>query len=126
MDSATSKANLKDKEEKREMDQDHLRRKNDRQGKILIVDDEPKNIRIIEEMLAPDVYQFLTASSGKSALDKAISDSPDLILLDNTTPEFNGNEVASALKGDSRTKNIPIILVTELAELEKRNMGQEA
>jgi len=126
IESAISTTYPNDKEEKSEMDEYSFRRENDGQTKILIVDDEPKNIKTIEEMLAPDAYLFLAAGCGKDALDKAYSESPDLILLDDVMPEMNGVKVAGVLKEDSRTKDIPIILITELEGIKTRNLVSEA
>jgi len=99
---------------------------NDGQKKVLIADDEPKNIKLLEAMLAGHGYRLLTAENGQKALDKAFSENPDLILLDILMPELNGFEVTRMLKKDSRTKNIPIILVTALDGPESRNTGLEA
>jgi CheY-like chemotaxis protein len=80
--------------------------------KLLIVDDVPVNIRILEKILEP-YYRVSSATNGSDALEIAGSDnSPDLILLDIMMPVFNGYEVCKALRQNPGTKNIPVILVT--------------
>jgi len=113
-------------EEKPDLDDFSIDQENDGQKKVLIADDEPKNIKILEAMLAGHGYRLLTAGNGQEALDRAFSENPDLILLDILMPELNGFEVTRILKKDSRTKNIPIILVTALDGPESRNTGLEA
>ena len=80
--------------------------------KLLIVDDVPVNIKILEKILEPE-YGTGFATNGQDALSIARSeDPPDLILLDIMMPEFNGYEVCRALKQDDGTKDIPVIFVT--------------
>ncbi len=113
-------------EDKPILDDFSISSENDGQKKVLIADDEPKNIKLLEAMLAGQGYRLLAAENGKEALDKAFSENPDLILLDILMPGLNGFEVTRMLKKDSRTKNIPIILVTALDGPESRNTGLEA
>ncbi len=101
-------------------------REGGRRKKILIVDDEPRNIRLLEGMLAGDGGQLLSAGNGKEAVEKALSEYPDVILLDILMPEMNGFEATRILKKDPRSKNIPIILVTALDGPENRISGLEA
>ncbi len=89
---------------------------------ILVVDDVPDNIDILDTILNGE-YNIRAAISGDMALKIAASDnSPDLILLDIMMPEMNGYEICSHLKSNSRTKNIPVIFVTSKNEVidEKR------
>jgi two-component system cell cycle response regulator len=113
-------------EEKTIKDDGPIPQQNAGPKKVLMADDEPKNIAILEGMLAGHGYRLLTAENGREALDKAFSENPDLILLDILMPELNGFEVTRKLKKDPRTKNIPIILVTGLDTPESRNTGLEA
>jgi len=94
--------------------------------KVLIVDDSPVALASLSQMLSNDHYQLVQASNGKEALDKAFSEHPDLILMDIMMPELNGFEAARILKEDSRTHNIPIIMVTALDDPENKSAGQEA
>ncbi|MEO7251186.1 MAG: diguanylate cyclase [Arenimonas sp.] len=79
---------------------------------ILIVDDEIDNRQQLEEMLRPEGYLTVSAASGKQALVAVADQVPDLILLDVTMPGMDGFEVASLLKANPVTANIPIIMVT--------------
>ena len=95
-------------------------------ARILIVDDEYKNRKLLEVMLAPEGFIFLTAASGAEALASAAVESPDLILLDVMMPDMDGYEVASKLKGTIGTKNIPIIMLTALDDRNARMLGLSA
>lgn len=95
-------------------------------SKILMVDDEPRNLRILEGILAPLSYDLRMAQEGKEALDLVMVDPPDLILLDVMMPGLTGFEVCRRLKENALTQFIPIVLVTALGEREMRVMGIEA
>jgi signal transduction histidine kinase len=95
-------------------------------ARILIVDDEYKNRKLLEVMLAPDGFIFLTAASGAEALASAAVESPDLILLDVMMPDMDGYEVAFKLKATIGTKNIPIIMLTALDDRNARMLGLSA
>jgi len=83
-------------------------------ARILIVDDEKMNLKVLADLLK-DEYAPVLARSGEQALQQARGDSPpDLILLDVVMPEMGGYEVIKQLKNDDRTKNIPVIFVTAL------------
>lgn len=90
------------------------------QRTILVVDDEDKNRRVMEAMLAPLGHKTLLAQNGKEALDMASNKAIDLILLDVMMPGINGFEVAVRLKQDERTSIIPIVMVTSLRDREYR------
>ena len=98
----------------------------DSPARILIVDDEPKNRKLLEVMLAPEGFVFLTAASGEEALASAAVESPDLILLDVMMPDMDGYEVAGKIKGNIATKNIPIIMLTALDDRNARMLGLSA
>ncbi len=89
-------------------------------GKILVVDDEEKNLKLVEALLAPLSHDIIRAHDGQEALDKARSDHPDLILLDIQMPKHNGFEVAKLLKERKETSIIPIVMVTAFNEVEDR------
>jgi signal transduction histidine kinase len=93
---------------------------------ILIVDDERHNRQLLEIMLTPEGFVLLTASSGEEALAMVADDPPDLILLDVMMPGLDGYQVASRIKGDLATKNIPVILVTALSDHAARMQGLDA
>ncbi|MBD8095419.1 EAL domain-containing response regulator [Pseudomonas fluorescens] len=92
---------------------------------LLIVDDEPQVRKLLETLLQHEGYQTLTASSGEEALQLVAQHPPDLILLDIMMPGMDGYEVASQLKGNAATANIPIIMLTALSESEARISGLE-
>jgi len=94
--------------------------------KILIVDDDPTSIKLLESMLASDKYEILKACNGKDGLEHAFAHLPDLILLDVMMPDIDGFEVTRTIKRDPRTKDTPIILVTALDDPEKKAIGLEA
>ncbi|HZQ62626.1 MAG TPA: HD domain-containing phosphohydrolase [Casimicrobiaceae bacterium] len=98
-------------------------------ARILIVDDELRNIRLLESLLRPEGYDLAHACSGPEALEQLQTYTPDLILLDIMMPEMDGYELAGRLKLDPRTKPIPIIMITSLddrsARLAALNMGAE-
>lgn len=89
---------------------------------ILVVDDLPSNIEILDEILQGD-YTVKVATSGRKALDAVEADAPDLILLDIMMPDIDGYEVCRKLKADEKTKDIPIIFTTALAEIKNEEKG---
>ncbi|HCS49397.1 MAG: hypothetical protein A2V45_13135 [Candidatus Aminicenantes bacterium RBG_19FT_COMBO_58_17] len=94
--------------------------------KVLIADDSQVALSSLEKVLASGLFQTIRASNGREAFDKAICELPDLILLDVMMPEINGFEVARILKEDSRTRSIPIIMVTALDDPENEHAGRQA
>ena len=89
---------------------------------VLIVDDEPSNIRIISSLLASE-YKVLTAKSGDKALEVAYNEQPDLILLDVVMPELDGFSVIKKLKSDDATKSIPVVFITALDSQSDEEQG---
>lgn len=89
-------------------------------AKILIVDDEKKNIKLLKGMLFSENYNLFEACSGEEALGLVPAIHPDLILLDVMLPGVNGFEVCRQLKQNDKTKTIPIVMVTVLTEKEQR------
>ncbi|NTV34578.1 MAG: response regulator, partial [Deltaproteobacteria bacterium] len=96
-----------------------------RNAKILIVDDEPINIKLLAGMLVGNGYQILKACGGEEALDLVAKLPPDLILLDIMMPGLDGYDVTRRLKNDQNTRHIPIILVTSLSGAEDKVRGLE-
>ncbi|HBG75007.1 MAG: hypothetical protein A2X25_07100 [Chloroflexi bacterium GWB2_49_20] len=86
--------------------------------KILIVDDEPLNLDYLEQEFEDLNYATITASNGKEALDKVHSESPDLVLLDIMMPVMDGFEVLSRLKADPATRDIPVIVISAMNDLQ--------
>lgn len=87
---------------------------------ILIVDDTPSNVLLLEKMLTERGYRTQSASNGEEALESVRAQAPDLILLDITMPGLNGYEVCRQLKADTAVQDVPVIFLTALHEtLEK-------
>ena len=80
--------------------------------KILIVDDVKMFVQLQKTLLSRQDFTLLTANSGREALDRAREEHPDLILLDLYMPDMNGDAVCKELKGDSETRDIPILIIT--------------
>ena len=95
-------------------------------AKILVVDDEPKNVRLLEANLIPCGYDIVTAFDGEEALRKIAAEDIDIILLDVMMPKINGFEVTKKLKSDDKTKLIPVVLVTALSGIQDRVKGIDA
>jgi diguanylate cyclase (GGDEF)-like protein/PAS domain S-box-containing protein len=93
---------------------------------ILIVDDEAQNRRLLAVLLRPEGYSTTGVASGEEALASIGASAPDLILLDLMMPGMDGNRVASILKSDPQTANIPIIMVTARMERSARLAGLDA
>ena len=85
-----------------------------REGKVLIVDDEPGIVELLSVSLKGSGYQVDTACDGQEALDKLARGKPkvDVIILDVMLPKLNGYEVARRIKADKKTSDIPIIMLT--------------
>ncbi|MEJ2156065.1 MAG: sigma-54-dependent Fis family transcriptional regulator [Desulfobacteraceae bacterium] len=93
---------------------------------ILIVDDTPDNLRLLSGMLVKQGHKVRPAPSGAHALATSQKEVPDLILLDVIMPEMDGYEVCRILKADERTKDIPVIFLSALNEVEDKVRGFEA
>jgi putative two-component system response regulator len=93
---------------------------------ILVVDDQPQNIELLEAYLAPQGYKIVTAANGEEALGKLSGSQIDLILLDVMMPCMDGFEVTRRIRHDNTHQLLPIILVTALRETEDRVKGIES
>ena len=101
--------------------------KNDKvSGLILVVDDQPLNVELLEADLSEYGYDVVVAYDGNAALKKVEENMPDLILLDVMMPGMDGFEVCRQLKNDPETMLIPIVMVTALSEKADRIRGIEA
>ena len=94
--------------------------------RILIADDQPMNVDILQTRLAVHGYEILTAADGEEALGVARAQLPDLILLDIMMPKMDGLEVCRLLKGDAALPFMPIIMVTAKADTKDIVAGLEA
>jgi len=97
-----------------------------RPARILVVDDEERNRRLLVAMLETEGYSAAEAADGAQALELARQNPPDLVLLDIMMPGIDGYEVARTLKADAATKAIPVVMVTALDDRESRLRGLEA
>jgi two-component system cell cycle response regulator len=94
--------------------------------RILVVDDEPLNVKLFGAILSSDNYEIIRAFSGEQALKKVNEECPDLVLLDIMMPGIDGFEVTRRLKSSSETKDIPIILITAFDVADYKVIGHEA
>ncbi|MCL6494890.1 MAG: response regulator [Ignavibacterium sp.] len=94
--------------------------------KILVIDDLPENVFMLQDRLEHEGYEVITAYNGSTGIEKAISELPDLILLDVMMPDITGIEVCRRLVNDPATKDIPIILVTAKSGADDTKEGLEA
>lgn len=94
--------------------------------RILVVDDESRNVKLLEAHLLPQRYEVVTAADGEEALHRIASGGIDLVLLDVMMPGLDGFEVTRRIRADERTRLLPIVLVTALTDREDRIRGIEA
>ncbi|MBW2608215.1 MAG: response regulator [Deltaproteobacteria bacterium] len=92
-------------------------------GSVLIVDDNPDNLRLLTEVLTEKGYKVRPAPSGSLALKSVRSTLPDLILLDVKMPGMDGYEVCRRLKADKRTRDVPVIFISAMAEVADKIKG---
>ncbi len=95
-------------------------------AKILVADDITQNVKLLRVILTASEYGVIEAYNGEEALEKAKTENPDLILLDVMMPGLTGYEVCQKLRADGMTKNIPIVMITALHEMDDRIKGIEA
>ena len=81
-------------------------------AKILYIEDNPQNMRLVRKMLRIGGYDMLEASDGSTGLEMAASERPDLILMDINLPDIDGIEATSRLKASQDLKHIPVIALT--------------
>jgi len=92
---------------------------------ILIVDDNPVNLRLAVDYLEARDFNVLVAQDGESGLQRAKYANPQIILLDVILPGTNGFEICRQLKSDAQTQNIPVIFMTALSDTEDKVKGFE-
>jgi len=98
--------------------------------KILVIDDEPDMVDMLETALQLGAYEVITGKDGQEAVEKAKSEKPDAIILDLMMPGKNGFEAMKEIRSDASTANIPILVLTAIGEhlshtRYARNMGLE-
>ncbi len=89
-------------------------------GNIMVVDDQPANLKLLEDMLTQQDYLVRSFPRGRLALAAAVEFPPDLILLDINMPEMNGFEVCERLKSSPKLSGIPVIFLSALSETEDK------
>ena len=94
-------------------------------SRLLIVDDEPGNIKILSSVLA-GYYALSVATGGAQALQIAEVQAPDIVLLDMVMPEMDGIQVCEALKSNEKTRDIPVIFVTSMSDSANEERGLDA
>jgi CheY-like chemotaxis protein len=88
---------------------------------ILIVEDEPKNMKLTRDLLKISGFETIEAVDGKEGVEKAKSAKPNLILMDIMMPKMDGYAACSEIKSNEATKNIPVIMLTAVGfDLNKR------
>ncbi len=90
------------------------------QSDIMIVDDTPANLKLLEDMLLQEAYEVRSFPLGRLALAAALKNPPDLILLDVNMPEMNGYEVCERLKADGTLAPVPVIFLSALNETQDK------
>lgn len=92
---------------------------------VLIVDDVPTNVMLVQAILKREGYTLLTANSGKKALEMTDAHNPNLILLDIMMPEMDGFEVLQRLKENPKTNHIPVIIMSALSDMQSVVRGYQ-
>jgi len=95
-------------------------------AKILVVDDEPRNIKLLADLLVAKGYAACTAKNGSEALVRLEQDDPDLVLLDVIMPDISGYDVCAAIRRNAKTRLLPVVMVTALDPDEERIKGLES
>jgi adenylate cyclase len=95
-------------------------------AKLLVVDDTPKNVKLLADILTAKGYGVVTAASGPEALAQVERQRPDLVLLDVVMPEMSGYDVCRKLRSNPATQLLPVVMVTALDPGEERIKGIEA
>ena len=84
--------------------------------KILLIDDDEALTTIFTAVLTKEGYQIVVTNTGQEGLDKAETETPGLILLDQVMPDYSGNDVLKQLKANEKTKNIPVVILSNFSQ----------
>jgi DNA-binding response OmpR family regulator len=95
-------------------------------GRVLVVDDNPANVKLLDDLLSFQGYDVETAENGGEALAAVRANPPDLVLLDVVMPGLSGYDVCRAMRADARLTMLPVVMITALGEREERVRGIEA
>lgn len=91
---------------------------------ILIADDEPEQVALLQSLLKDRGYEVTLCSNGNEAVESAMLHHPDLIILDILMPLMDGTDAASILRQDERTKNIPIFFMTAMITVDDQSSAK--
>ena len=94
-------------------------------ARVLVVDDVEANVKLLEAKLSSEYFDVISAYNGRTALQIADSELPDVILLDVMMPRMDGFEVCRRLKANPRTADVPVVMVTALSDVTNRLRGLE-
>ncbi len=94
--------------------------------RILIVDDEPTILNILDFSLGAEGYEVIQASNGAEACEMALEKQPDMIVMDVMMPIMDGYQACEKLKADTRTEMIPVVLLTAKSATEDHQRGKNA
>ncbi len=94
--------------------------------KILLVDDSSTVLLMVKTILSRRPYDTVTAADGQEGIEKAVSERPDLILMDVMMPRMDGFEACRRLRASAETREIPIIMVTTRGEMQSVQAGYES
>lgn len=97
----------------------------DHAKKVLVIEDEKAIRSMYDTSLKNNGYAAITAPDGEAGLAAAAAEQPDVILLDVMMPKLDGWAVLESLKGDPKTKDIPVVMLTNLGQDEDRTRGQQ-
>ena len=93
---------------------------------VLVVDDDPVIMRLLEVNFEMEGYTVLTAVDGEQALERVRAEAPDLVVCDIMMPKVNGLEVVERLRADEATKGVPVILLSAKAQASEVQKGLDA
>jgi DNA-binding response OmpR family regulator len=91
--------------------------------RVLVVDDEDHVIQLVDLALRTEGFEVIAACNGQEGLQKAVSEKPDVILLDANLPDINGFEVCKRLKTSKNTRRIPILFLSAMSQKQEVEKG---
>ena len=94
--------------------------------KVLVVDDDPVIVRLLEVNFEMEGFEVVTAVDGVDGVEKAKAHQPDIVVSDVMMPKLNGIELCAAIKGDDATKHIPVVLLSAKAQVADVRAGLDA
>jgi len=92
--------------------------------KILVIEDDPATLRLVDYSLKQEGYEVITAANGPDGIQKALGESPDLVILDVMLPGLDGFEVCYQLRAEPSTAKLPILMFTARAQEIDKDTGR--